>query len=70
MTDIVEQLKEKAGRAQTPKSRDFYLLVKAEIERLRAENVKISVHCATLIEELLKLGIDHKELAELAVPIG
>jgi hypothetical protein len=36
MTGIVEQLEERAARAQTPKSRDFYRSVKAEIERLRA----------------------------------
>jgi hypothetical protein len=36
MSDIVEQLEEKAARAQTPKSRDFYRSIKAEIERLRA----------------------------------
>jgi chromosome segregation ATPase len=41
MIDILEQLKEKADRAQTPKSRDFYRSTKAEIERLRADNAVI-----------------------------
>ncbi len=56
---VMEMAKRAAERAA-------YKELKIENERLRAENIKVSVHCAALIQTLRDLGEPDDEIAAIA----